>query len=168
MTACTKKAEYWIKNGQFCHEHASLYVTGVYIDNGAVFSAQCDKICDYKGPTNSRTDLIPSQTEQLITVNTRFPAIGQAVPVIWCHKDGMFMILYDNTNMDKPLGYIKSLTGTWLSEMKMSAVFQFDSIEKIDHVLVLEDRKFTSPVSLPPAEMLDKLRERYIVKLKRV
>lgn len=109
------------------------------------------------------------QTEQLITINTRIPVINNAVPFIWCHKDGMFCTLYGRVNRLNALDTdnIMKYTNNWLTEMELNSVFEFCDIEKINYVIVSSDSN-SSPRYLDVALMLDKIRERYVIKLKRV
>jgi hypothetical protein len=121
--------------------------------------------------SSSSSSLSPPtpQTEQLITINTRIPVINNAVPFIWCHKDGMFCTLYGRVNRLNTLDpiTIMNCTNNWLTEMELDSVFEFCNIEKTDHVIVSSDSN-SSPRYIDVAVMLDKIRERYVIKLKRV
>jgi len=111
----------------------------------------------------------PFQTtlDQMITVDTRLPVINNPTPVIWCHKDGTYCTLYDIVVQYKYKNNAVTLTQNLLAGMNLDSVFAFDSLEKMDYVLVHEKRN-QDRLYLDPSVLLEMMRERYIVKLKRV
>lgn len=166
--SCKKAAVYCIKQGQYCLEHVKLYIESIDIaTQDDVFPAERGTLCEYKSSSSSSSSssytLLPSNNlSQMATITTRLPIVGSDTAIFWVHEDGAFIAMYNVINKAaKSSASVKE----WLTERGLEDQYQYDSVESCEFVLLTQGQLSTY---MSPDSLVNDLRERYIIKLKRV
>lgn len=165
---CKEPAVCCISQGQFCNYHGLLYRKDLTIDNDNVFAPEKGKICMFqKSPadssdTSSSYKSIPRVNEVSTILQTKLPVVESDKSILWATEDGAACAVFNRVRT--PWTGERDATRQYLSSIGLGQQYDFDGTESYDIVLlgIASDRSF-----IDTATLVARLRERYIVKLKK-